>query len=337
VRSGSACALHNLITPNVDGHRTIGSEEPSAPSASAALLQSTRGATVLSTEPSTDPLSREGTGAGEGSASARCTACDAPIASDQRYCLQCGERLAPISGFLLGRGGEATREQPPEGTPLTPPGLAPPPSQATAPRSNVLGVLAGVGVLLLAMGVGVLIGRAGNSRTPAKPEVITQLAPASSTGAGAATAAATFTSDWPGSRSGYTVQVDTLPSSSTVAAVQAAKTAAGAKGAPAVGALASGEFSSLPAGHYVIYSGVFQTAAEGQKALASLKGKFPGAKVIHVSSTARAAASSSHGSSGGGSTPSAPSSITHPAKVPNTKGKNGEEASKDLPEVVETE
>ena len=118
----------------------------------------------------------------------------------------------------------------------------------TAPRAATFSECsAGVGVLLLAMGVGVLIGRAGNSKpAPAKEQVITEAAPATSTGAAAAEAA--FTGDWPTSRSGYTVQLSTLPSSSTVAAVNAAKTAAGAKGAAAVGALASSEFSSLPRG-----------------------------------------------------------------------------------------
>ncbi len=64
------------------------------------------------------------------------------------------------------------------------------------------------------MGVGVLIGRAGNSKpAPAKEQVITEQAPAASTGAAATEAS--FTSDWPTSRSGYTVQLSTLPSSST--------------------------------------------------------------------------------------------------------------------------
>ena len=209
---------------------------------------------------------------------------------------------------------------------------------ARAPRSNLLGVLGGVGLLLLAMGVGVLIGRAGNSHpSAAKAQVITQVAPPA--GTGTASAEATFTSDWPTSRSGYTVQLSTLPTSSTVAAVQAAKAAAGAKGAPAVGALDSSEFSSLPQGRYVVYSGVFHTSAQAAKALARLRGRFHGAKVIHVSSGGSGAGASGGGSSGGSS--KVGSSINHPAppsvlKHLKGKGKNYVEASKNLPDVVET-
>lgn len=327
--------LHNLITPNVDGHRTIGSEEPSAPSASAALLQSTRGATVLSTEPSTEPLSgQDASAAGQ---DARCSACNAPIAPDQRYCLQCGERLAPISGFLLGRHGTAAGGSTAEPAP-TPPGVPPFGEGTKAPQSTLLGVLAGVGVLLLAMGVGVLIGRAGNSKpVPAREQVVTQPAPGSGTGAG--TAEASFTSDWPASRSGYTVELSTLPSSSTDATVQAAKTAATAKGAPAVGALDSGEFSTLPSGHYLIYSGDYQTSARANSALKSLRGKFPAATVVHVSSSGSGAGSSAGGS--GASAPHLNSSLSHPAppsvlKTLKGKGKSYTEASKNLPNVVET-
>ncbi|HUH80059.1 MAG TPA: hypothetical protein VLZ06_01930 [Solirubrobacteraceae bacterium] len=296
----------------------------------------------MSTEPSTEPLAGETAGALD--PGARCGACNAPIASDQRYCLECGERLAPISAFLLGRRPDGTAEQP-SAPPSAPPGVPPAPDAARAPRSNLLGVLAGVGVLLLAMGVGVLIGRAGNSKpAAAKEQVITQSAPAA--GPGAAATEGTFTSDWPASRSGYTVQLSTLPTSSTVAAVQAAKTTATAKGAPAVGALDSGDFASLPSGGYVIYSGVFRTGAQAQKALARLRGKFPGSKVIHVSGGGSGAGGAGGGSSSGaggssGGSSHVHSSLSHPAppsvlKSLKGKGKSYVEASKNLPDVVET-
>ena len=292
----------------------------------------------MSTEPSTEPLTSEAAGSSE--AAARCSSCGSAIAHDQRYCLECGERLAPVSGFLLGRPQDGTSASPPAAPPD-----APPAAGEKAPRSNVLGVLGGVGLLLLAMGVGVLIGRAGNSKTaPAKEQVITEQAPAASTGAAATEAS--FTSDWPTSRSGYTVQLSTIPSSSTVAAVSAAKTAATAKGAPAVGALASSEFSSLPSGSYVIYSGDYSSGAQAKKALAGLRHKFPAAKVIHVTgggsgSGAGKGGSTTNGGSSGGSSPPVHSSLSHPApstvlKSLNSHGKNYEEASKNLPDVVET-
>ncbi len=96
-----------------------------------------------------------------------CTGCGAPLAADQRYCLECGERSTPMSSVLLG-------SPPVSGDSQQPPATAPLPAQgATAAtdarqqQRNTVNIIAGVGVLLLAMGVGVLIGRAGNSKPAA--------------------------------------------------------------------------------------------------------------------------------------------------------------------------
>jgi hypothetical protein len=216
--------------------------------------------------------------------------------------------------------------------------------QRGAERNSTLTVIAGVGVLLLAMGVGVLIGRSGaSSKTiPAPPQVVTVAAGPSASAPGA-TAEASFSDDWPSGTSGYTVELQKLTqASTTVSAVEAAKAAASAKGATAVGALKSEDFSSLAAGSYLIYSGVYHNKAEAEKALGGLKKSFPTAAVIHVSnasSGASSGASSPAGSSSGGG---AGSSESHPAppsvlKNLNTvKGKSYEEKSKNLPDVVET-
>jgi hypothetical protein len=204
-------------------------------------------------------------------------------------------------------------------------------------------VIAGVGVLLLAMGVGVLIGRSGSSKQPAAPTQVITVATPASTGASATSAGeAAFTSSWPSATSGYTVQLQTLPQSGTaVSAVEAAKSAASAKGAKAVGALKSEEFSSLSAGSYVIYAGVDHKKSEAEKALAGLKKSFPGAKVISVSnggSSSSAGGSEPSTTSPGGvgeseSKPAPPSVLN---KLKGTKGKSYEETSKNLPDVVET-
>ena len=246
-----------------------------------------------------------------------------------------------MSSVLSGGPAAATTQHPPGSAPPQPPAspggafAAPPPQRNTA-----LTVIAGVGVLLLAMGVGVLIGRssASSKQSSAPPEVVT-VASTPSSGSGAATEA-TFTSSWPAGTTGFTVQLQTLPQSgTTVSAVQAAETAATAKGAKSVGALKSEEFSSLTGSSYVIYSGVYHSHGEASKALSSLKKSFPGAKVIEVSNKAAA-------SSGGGSASSGFKghvSVTHPApptvldKLHNAKkGKSYEEESKNLPDVVET-
>jgi hypothetical protein len=119
-----------------------------------------------------------------------CAACAAPLADDQRYCLECGERRAPMSSVLLG-GPPVSGD--PQLSSTTPP--APFPAQGASvatgagQRGNTVTVIAGVGVLLLAMGVGVLIGRSGNSKPAAAPaqEVISVAQPGATT-TGTATA-----------------------------------------------------------------------------------------------------------------------------------------------------
>jgi hypothetical protein len=266
-----------------------------------------------------------------------CRGCGAPLAEDQRYCLECGERRTPMSSVLLGGSPASTPSQPP---PAGPPARG----ASDGERGNGATVIAGVGVLLLAIGVGVLIGRSGggHSAGPAAPQVITVSSAASGATAPASEAAA-FSDDWPSGTSGYTVQLQTLPvAGSQVSAVEAAERAASAKGANGVGALKSEDFSSLTAGNYVIYSGVYHKRPEAQKALAKLKQSFPGATVVKISAGAAgrsgaASRSSSTGGSGAGSSTSHP---TPPAAVESLKkaksGKSYEEQSKNLPDVIST-
>jgi hypothetical protein len=192
---------------------------------------------------------------------------------------------------------------------------------------------------MLAMGVGVLIGRAGGSK-PAQgaAQVITVGTPAA--GTNTPVAPESFTSDWPSGTSGYTVQLQTLAQTGTpVSAVQAAKASAGAKGAKSVGALKSEEFSSLPAGNYVIYSGVYHKRAEAEKALKGMRKSFPDASVISVSnrSSTSGPASSTGGSTSGGAgnglnNPAPPTVLESSPK----KGQSFEQKSKNLPNVIST-
>lgn len=264
--------------------------------------------------------------------------CGAPLAPDQRYCLQCGERRAPVSAFL--RGAEPNTPSAPPSPPTNGPPLTTSPAGGARRNNNALTVIAGVGVLLLAMGVGVLIGRAGGSKQVQAPaEVITV---GSSTGAPTSTGAAeeAISDDWPTGTKGYTVQLEKLPQEGTTAkAVQTAKAEETSKGAGSVGALKAEGFTSLSGGGYIVYSGVYHKRSEAQKALGGLKNKFPAAKVIEVSS------SSKSGTGAGGSTGSgsgAGSSLSHPAppsvleSLKGSKGKSYEEKSKALPDVVST-
>jgi uncharacterized membrane protein YvbJ len=88
-----------------------------------------------------------------------CTSCGAPLAQDQRYCVQCGQRRGqsrlPVAQPVAG---------------------AAPVRESRMPRlSHNAALIAGVGTLLLAMGVGVLIGRSGEKSpsSASAPQVIT--------------------------------------------------------------------------------------------------------------------------------------------------------------------
>lgn len=96
------------------------------------------------------------------SAGDRCPTCDERLASDQRYCVNCGERRGkarfPVTGVAASRA---------ESAPAPPPA----PRRPSAPAGATL--ITGVATLLLAMGVGVLIGRSGtnSSHQAAAPSV----------------------------------------------------------------------------------------------------------------------------------------------------------------------
>ncbi len=81
-----------------------------------------------------------------------CAVCGAPMAADQRYCLECGERR-----------GQARFAAPPAATSTTATSTRTAPAQHGSRWSPGATLIAGVATLLLALGIGVLIGRSGNS------------------------------------------------------------------------------------------------------------------------------------------------------------------------------
>jgi hypothetical protein len=102
-----------------------------------------------------------------------CATCGSPLAADQRYCLQCGARRAEARiAFreILAPPPQAVVPPPGVGVPAVAPADEPP--QRSGPA-----FLAGLLCLLLALGVGVLIGRSGNdtptAAAPAPAQVIT--------------------------------------------------------------------------------------------------------------------------------------------------------------------
>jgi hypothetical protein len=210
-----------------------------------------------------------------------CPGCGMPLTRDQRYCLSCGARRAGLPAVL---SGAAAPRAAAAGAVVDPAG----PARADSPWRLDAGLVAGVGCLLLALLVGVLIGRSGHSDQPAAaPQVVTVGGPTPAAGAG--TAPVSFTSDWPAGKRGFTVQLQTLPKAGTdAAAVAAAKQAATAKGAADVGALDSDQYASLDGGQYVVYSGQYADRKAAGAALKTVKNDFPGAKVVEVTDTAKA-------------------------------------------------
>jgi hypothetical protein len=85
----------------------------------------------------------------------QCPSCGNPVASDQRYCLQCGQRCGePRLPFMNAVTFMDAMKRPAAAPPS-------PPKKKRRGLSPNAALITGVGTLLLAMGVGVLIGRSG--------------------------------------------------------------------------------------------------------------------------------------------------------------------------------
>jgi hypothetical protein len=112
---------------------------------------------------------RQDTPLAEPAANDRCGNCGAALATDQRYCLVCGERRG-MSRFAA----PSTVTLPTSDTQATSPVS---PSLARSRFNPATTLVGGVATLLIAMGVGVLIGEngAGSARNlaAASPQVIT--------------------------------------------------------------------------------------------------------------------------------------------------------------------
>ena len=74
---------------------------------------------------------------------------------------------------------------------------------------------------------------------------------------------------WPAGKAGYTVVLESLPTSNGKAAAVARARQAKAKGLSDVGVLTSSQYSSLHAGYYVVFAGIYGTAAQAAAAVSS--------------------------------------------------------------------
>ena len=154
----------------------------------------------------------------------QCANCGAAMAADQHYCLNCGERR----GRSRFAAGSAPMPGGPLATTTTVTTTAPPP-----PRRGSAGMtlIAGIATLILAMGVGVLIGQSNNSsgtQTGARaPQVIVN--GGGSSGATGSTAAAANNPNATGSgKHGKVVKVVKTEKAKAANAAKASKPTAAA-------------------------------------------------------------------------------------------------------------
>jgi hypothetical protein len=102
----------------------------------------------------------------------------------------------------------------------------------------------------------------GPPSTPSKPPPSTTTAPA----AGALTT-------WPAGRSGYTLVLESIPTSSGRGLALARARAASRAGLPQVGVLDSGRYSSLHPGYFVVFSGIYSSQAQADTAQSAAAAK----------------------------------------------------------------
>jgi hypothetical protein len=74
---------------------------------------------------------------------------------------------------------------------------------------------------------------------------------------------------WPAGKSGYTVVLESLPVSNGKGAALARARQAKAKGLADVGVLTSAQYSSLHAGYFVVFAGIYGTAAQAAAAVSA--------------------------------------------------------------------
>ena len=163
-----------------------------------------------------------------------------------------------------------------------------------SPFAAVLGIALLGGMLL----IGVLIGRGESdddqpppvvqleeATTPTEqPDSATEEPDAATGGQGASQAPAEIVSEWPAGTEGFTVRLTSTPKQgATAEAVESLQSDAESNGVSTVGVLDSDLYASLPAGEWIIYSGVYAERGDAEKAVSDVRADYPGASAVEVS------------------------------------------------------
>ena len=212
-----------------------------------------------------------------------CPRCGATRGPDQEYCLECGQRLRSAGGVFVRLAGAWQRrfswypgdwiwpvllflviavagataaivlaDAGAENTTLVATQGGVPHSPTTAPETAT--------VALPTVPAGT---PSGAPSTPTAPPPATTTAPRP----GALT-------PWPAGQSGYTVVLESIPASpdGRALALERARSASRA-GLPQVGVLDSSRYSSLHPGYSVVFSGIYDSREEADRALAAANAK----------------------------------------------------------------
>jgi hypothetical protein len=208
-----------------------------------------------------------------------CPRCGTPYGPDQEYCLECGLRLGDRRG-LAGTVETWWRDR-----------------FGSYPGDWVLPALLGLVIAVAGATVAIVVGAAngdggkpivatkgGSPHAPTTPPSTETVAlPAVPSGTPTATTApptsrppATTSPtppgtpgslvSWPAGRSGFTVVLESIPTSAGRSFGLARARSAARSGLPKVGILDSGRFSSLHPGYFVVFSGIYGTRSEADRA-----------------------------------------------------------------------
>ena len=198
----------------------------------------------------------------------RCPRCSTPYAEDQEYCLECGERL-PANPGLSARLGARWRRR-----------------VGWYPGDWIWPTLLALVVAVVA-GVASALWLADDSSSAGNTIVLTNAGPTTTTSAETApepptTATTTSTTGtrttptvptpkpkatliaWPAGRAGWTIVLDSVPSTNGRAGALGEAKQASRLGLSQVGVLDSAQFSSLHPGYFVVFTGVYGTEAAAQ-------------------------------------------------------------------------
>lgn len=191
-----------------------------------------------------------------------CPRCGAPRERRQEYCVECGLRLPSLRGSIPALRRAWLRS------------FSWYPGDWIWVALLMLLVAGAGGAAAIAFGAGPSSDTSTTSVAPAPHAAPAQTAPLAKAGSSTQTtspAAHKGRASWPAGRRGWTIVLFSYPSTTGTTAAYSTAARAGRQGLPEVGVLDSGRFASLHPGYYVVFTGVYSTAAEADAALRSVR------------------------------------------------------------------